>query len=285
MVTPMTMRGSALQLFLFGCLLVAAGWPALAQNTKNTGIPSNLNAGSRIALVIGNGAYERAPLRNPVNDARAMADSLRRLGFQVTLRTDVDLPKMIDAIEQFMRDGRRDDVRVFFYAGHGIQFRGKNYLVPVDVSLEAQEDIPTSLADLQEVVDHLERMGKGLNIIILDACRTFPLPGRFRAGTRGIPVKPVPGLAQITAPGGTFIAFSTAPGAVARDGAGAVHSVYTRHLLANLEIPGLTVEQVFKRVRVSVLNDTDQSQMPWENSSLIGDFCFKPGSRGQCPGG
>ena len=244
---------------------------------------SDESADTRLALVIGNGAYANAPLRNPVSDATAVANSLTRLGFRVRLRTDLDLSEMLDEMTRFVREGRKDAVRVFFYAGHGVQFRGKNYLLPVDARIDAVEQTPAAAADLQQMIDHLQRAQSGVNVVILDACRTYPLPLAQGPKVRGVPnAVRTNGLAQIAAPAGTLIAFSTSPGAVARDGA-AQHSVYARHLLANLEVAGITIEQIFKRVRTAVLRETEQSQLPWESSSLVGDFCFKPGAAGICP--
>jgi len=270
-------------LALHACLLVLLCAASAQAQPRDETLRSAAGTG-KIALVLGNGAYEQAPLRNPGTDAQAMADSLTRLGFRVTLRTDVTLTQMTDAMEQFTREGRNDDVRLFFYAGHGVQYRGRNYLVPVDANIQTPEDIPESGVDVQQLIERLQRSSKGFNVVILDACRSYPLPTvKFRGGTRGIEPPPAQGLAQVTAPNGTLVAFSTSPGAVARDG-NSGHSVYAKHLLANLETPGLTVEQLFKKIRIGVMRDTEQSQMPWENSSLTGEFCFKLGRRGQCPG-
>jgi uncharacterized caspase-like protein len=257
--------------------MAAAAPGAVAQE------PSLLRTGSRVALVVGNSAYQTAPLRNPVADAGAVADALTRLGFRVSLRTNLDLSQMLDALTRFARDTRNDDVRLFFYAGHALQSRGENYLLPVDAQIEAPEDVPLMAADVQQLVDHLQRSSKGVNIVILDACRTYPLPPKFRTGTRGgRPLPPAGGLAEVQAPRGTVIAFSTAPGSVAHDGP-AQHSVYVKYVLANIELPGLSLEELFKRVRAGVTRETQQAQMPWESSSLVGDFCFRPGPRGECP--
>ncbi len=242
-----------------------------------------LQSGSRVALVIGNSAYPTAPLRNPVADAGAVADALTRLGFRVSLRSNLDLSQMLDALTRFARDTRNDDVRVFFYAGHALQSHGENYLLPVDARIGEPDDIPLMAAEVQQLIDHLERSNKGVNIVMLDACRTYPLPPKFRPGTRGTrPVLPSSGLAEVEAPRGTVIAFSTAPGSVAQDGP-AQHSVYVKYVLANIELPGLSLEELFKRVRAGVSRETQQAQMPWESSSLVGDFCFRPGPRGECP--
>jgi uncharacterized caspase-like protein len=243
--------------------------------------------GSRSALIIGNGDYEPGALRNPANDAQALADALSRLGFRVTLKTDVDLSGMLHAMTRFVRETRNDNVRLFYYAGHALQHRGKNFLVPIDADIQTPHDIPTQAAEVQQLVDHMQRSEFGVNVVILDACRTYPITVQAKPRTRGVaptgPAAALPsGLAEIVAPRGTVIAFSTAPGAVARDG-DALHSVYAKHLLANMEVPGLTVEQLFKRVRDGVLRETQLAQTPWENSSLVGEFCFKAGPRGECP--
>jgi uncharacterized caspase-like protein len=268
------------RLILF--LWIVAALPTAALSAQPNA-QTSLQTGSRVALVIGNGSYNTAPLLNPVNDARAMADSLSRLGFQVALRTNLDLAGMLDAMTKFIRESRPEDVRLFFYAGHGLQVHGRNFLLPVDAKIDSENDIPTVAADVQQLVEHMQRIGTGVNVVILDACRTYPVPAGSRRGTRGVPSTRGLGLAEIVPPGGTIIAFSTAPGSVARDGT-AGNSIYTKHLLVNLQTAGLTIEQVFKRVRIGVLAESQQAQTPWENSSLVGDFCFKSGAGGECPG-
>ena len=257
--------------------VLALAIPAHAQ------LDANLRSGSKAALVIGNSSYSAHPLRNPVSDAKAMAEALTRLGFRVTLKTDAPLPEMLDVMTRFARETRSDDTRLFFYAGHGLQHRGRNYLIPVDAHIENAEDVISEAAELQQLIDHLQRSPRGVNIVILDACRTYPLASRFQPGTRGIPTRSQPGFVEVAAARGTFIAFSTAPGTVAKDGSNDRHSVFAKHLLANLDAPGLTLEQIFKRVRSGVISETDQAQVPWENSSLVGDFCFRLGPKGECP--
>lgn len=243
-------------------------------------------AASRIALVIGNGAYRSAPLKNPPGDATAVAAALRGLGYGVNLRHDTRLPELIEALREFSMRAPKASVRVLFYAGHGVQVKGRNYLVPVDADPQSEQEIQRQSADIGEFVDRLSAIPNGVNIVVLDACRVNPFaagvivgPGgrrlKFRGATPG-------GLASLDAPVGTLVAFSTAPNGVALDGATGEHSVYARHLLANLSTPGLQIEQLFKRVRIGVAEDTGRVQVPWESSSLTANFCFKADEKGRC---
>lgn len=244
------------------------------------------DTGSRIALVIGNGAYRTAPLKNPPGDAAAVAAVLRDLGYAVTLRQNTRLPELIESLREFSIRAPKAAVRVVFYAGHGVQVKGRNYLVPIDADPQSEEDIQRQSADVGEFVDRLSAIGRGANIVVLDACRVNPFAGgvivgpdgrrlKFRGATPG-------GLASLDAPVGTLVAFSTAPNGVALDSAGSEHSVYARHLLANMAMPGLQIEQLFKRVRIGVAEDTGRVQVPWESSSLTADFCFKSDANGRC---
>jgi uncharacterized caspase-like protein len=240
----------------------------------------------RVALVIGNGDYPFSPLRNPTNDARKMAELLRGLGFEVDYRENAGLRTMIDAIRTFVLRAKSFDVRLFYYAGHGVQVDGKNYLIPTDAEIQSEQDIAAKSADMNEMLTRLGQTTTGMNIVILDACRNNPFAEGATVAADGRRLKfrgPTPaGLAPVDAPTGTLIAYSTAPGAVAIDGAGVSNSLYTKHLLANLATPGLPIEQLFKRVRISVTQETKRLQVPWESSSLMGDFCFKTGSGGEC---
>ncbi|SEB09694.1 caspase family protein [Variovorax sp. YR216] len=244
------------------------------------------DTGSRIALVIGNGAYRTAPLKNPPGDAVAVAAVLRDLGYAVTLRQNTRLPELIESLREFSIRAPKAAVRVVFYAGHGVQVKGRNYLVPIDADPQSEEEIQRQSADVGEFVDRLSAIGRGANIVVLDACRVNPFAGgvivgpdgrrlKFRGATPG-------GLASLDAPVGTLVAFSTAPNGVALDSAGSEHSVYARHLLANMAMPGLQIEQLFKRVRIGVAEDTGRVQVPWESSSLTADFCFKSDANGRC---
>ena len=233
-----------------------------------SGISAEEKASSaRVALVVGNGAYTSAPLKNPVNDARAMARALQDLGFEVQLGENLGQQGFIEALRKF--GGRLREtggVGLFYYAGHGMQVKGSNYLIPVDSSIQGEDEIRYMAIDANQVLDKMADSGNRLNIVILDACRDNPFARSFRSRQSG--------LAQMDAPSGMLIAFATAPGAVAYDGEG-VNSVYTKYLLRNLTLPGFPVELVLKRVREEVARETGQKQIPWESSSLLGDFYFK----------
>lgn len=222
----------------------------------------------RTALVIGNGAYRDAPLRNPVNDARDMAAKLRELGFQVIERFDADRQTMRQALREFEQQLRqRRGAGLFYYAGHGVQLKGQNYLIPVGVDIRQEFEIPDEGVDADAVLRAMESAGNDLNIVILDACRNNPFIRGFGASR---------GLARMDGPAGTFIAYATGPGAVSLDGGTGRNSPYTRHLLAAISVPGLKLEQVFKQVLVAVEQETGGAQIPWVASSLRGDFYFLP---------
>ncbi len=226
-------------------------------------------AESRVALVIGNGAYQEAPLKNPVNDARDMATKLRELGFQVIDRFDADRQTMRQALREFEQRLRQQrGVGLFYYAGHGVQLKGQNYLIPVGVDIRQEFEVPDEALDADAVLRAMESAGNELNIVILDACRNNPFTRSL--GSAG------PGLARMDGPAGTFIAYATAPGAISQDGNEGRNSPYTRYLLAAMSTPGLGLEQVFKRVLVAVERETGGAQIPWVASSLRGDFFFRP---------
>ena len=220
----------------------------------------------RVALVLGNDKYANAPLRNPVNDATAVAAKLREVGFDVVLRTNVSQREMTRAVRDFGEKITPGSVALFYYAGHGMQARGKNYLIPVDADITTESSISVEAIDVERVLDQLG--AARVSMVVLDACRNNPFERRFRAGAGA-------GLAQIDAPAGTLIAYSTAPGKIALDGEGR-HAPYTEALLKAIDTPGLRVEDVFKQVRISVLKTTASKQIPWESSSLTGDFLFRP---------
>lgn len=236
-----------------------------------------VQAERRVALVIGNSAYSSLPLKNPVGDARALSSRLRDLGFQVTLKENLGFRNMLDAMQDFVVRNKSSDVRLIFYAGHGFQVGGRNFLVPVDADLSARDsmNVRYASADLNEFVDRLDQIRHGVNIVIVDACRRDPLAVGMGGRGRGLGDSTTTGFAQMVAPQGTLIAFSTSPGTIASDGSTG-NSPYIKHLLANIGTASLPVEQMFKRVRVGVAKETQQSQVPWETSSLTGDFCFQP---------
>lgn len=222
-------------------------------------------AEQRVALVIGNNAYPAAPLKNPVNDARAMARSLNQMGFEVILRTNLNQKAMVNALREFGARLREGGVALFYYSGHGMQVKGRNYLIPVDADIRGEDEVPYMSMDMAQVLDKLEAARSRANLVILDACRNNPFIRTFRSSRVG--------LAQMDAPGGTLLAFATAPGSEARDG-DEENGVYTKHLLAHMATPMLPVEVMFRRVRESVTAETKNRQIPWESSSLTGDFYF-----------
>lgn len=221
----------------------------------------------RMALVIGNSAYDFSPLKNPVNDAKAMADSLSRLGFEVTLLLDGNQEQMEAAIDKFGRQMSAGKlVGLFYFAGHGVQVDGSNYLIPTDAVIKRQSDVRYKAVNIGQVLGAMEGEDN-LQIVILDACRDNPLPRSFRSAGRG--------LAKIDGPKGTIIGFATSPGSVAADGEDD-NGIYTKHLLNTMQVPGLTIEEVFKRVLQGVNQETGGQQIPWMESSFTGNFLFIP---------
>ena len=229
-------------------------------------------AQERVALVIGNGKYAHAgALPNPANDARDVAKALRDIGFDVSQGADLDRSGMERLIRDFLRKASASKVALLFYAGHGMQIDGRNYLVPVDAKLETASDLNFETIDLDRVLDSFNDPQRA-TIVVLDACRDNPLARSFasrlgasRSGAVGT------GLAAYANPGtGTLIAFATAPGKVALDGQGA-NSPFTIGLVKHLRTPGLEVRQLLTRVRRDVADATGNRQIPWDNSSLLGD--------------
>jgi len=226
----------------------------------------------KTALVIGNSAYPNAPLRNPKNDAVAMTATLEELGFEVLSYIDISRSEMRQAIQDFGDlISEKKGLGLFYYAGHGLQYQGKNFLVPVDAKIERSYQIEDECIRADQVLKMMELYGNPMNIIIMDACRNNPYTRSFRDMTQGL-AKPD------NAPVGSLVAFATAPGSVASDGEGD-NGLYTQELIKAMKIPGLSIEQMFKQVRNRVLDITNNEQTPWENSSLRGEFYFaKPKS-------
>lgn len=221
----------------------------------------------RTALVIGNSKYEFSPLSNPANDARDMAGLLKKLGFVVTLKINANQEQMEGAINNFGKKLSAGGVGLFYYAGHGVQMNGQNYLIPVGSKIKRQKDVRYKAVNVGQVLDEMGYAGNGFNIAILDACRDNPLPKSFRSSARG--------LTRVNSPEGTLIAFSTSPGSTAADGEGR-NGLYTKYLLKFMKTPGISVEEVLKRVSRSVKNETHKKQSPWMESSFSGDFYFIP---------
>ena len=230
--------------------------------------PSAVSALPRAALIIGNTRYSEAPLRNPVNDAKAIAGELQRLGFNVNLQLDAGRAQMAGAIQSFGAElAKSKGVGLFYYAGHGAQLAWRNYLIPVDATIEKLEDMREKTVELKSLLDGLIRAGNPMSVIILDACRDNPF------GTK-VPMEQK-GLSQFDAPPGSLLAYSTSPGHTAADGEG-TNGLYTENLLRELEAPETKIEDVFKRVRLAVRRRSQGLQIPWESTSLEEDFYFRP---------
>ena len=231
----------------------------------------------RVALVIGNSAYQGdlPALPNPANDAKLMAKTLKSVGFDVVEAEDATQDAMKKAIAEFsdkLAAAGSEGTGLFFYAGHGLQVAGENYLIPIDAKIKSERDVDLVSISANTVLKQMDFAGSAVNIIILDACRNNPLPSSARSAGRG--------LAEIkTTARGSFIAYSTSPGSTAADGDG-TNSPYTTALAATITQPGLSIADVFQEVRTKVLASTGNSQTPWDSSSLTGRFYFKPPEAG-----
>ena len=224
---------------------------------------------NRSALVIGNSTYRVSPLRNPVNDANLMSSTLRDLGFEVrthtNLQTQNDMKRVVREFGLYAKS--RGGVALVFYAGHAIQINGKNYLLPTQANIASEDYVDLECLDADEIFVALNLAGTTTNLVILDACRDNPFAGVFRSTANR-------GLASVSrAPGGTMIAFATAPGSVASDGNGS-NGLYTEELVKVMKQTGISIENVFKEVRRNVMSRSNGAQQPWENSSLLEDFYF-----------
>jgi hypothetical protein len=219
----------------------------------------------RIALIMGNSAYKQTPLANSASDARLMASRLRSQQFTVFDHYDAgqkDMKRAVQAFSQKIQEAGGDAVVFIYYAGHGVQVKGENYLIPVDANIHTEGDIDIDAVSVSSVMSMLDSTHPRLSVVVLDACRTNPF-GYSRSADRG--------LARVDAPSGSLVAFSTAPGRAAKDGDGG-NSPYTAALAQTLGEPGLKIEEVFKKVRVAVQAATNGEQVPWETTSLTGDF-------------
>lgn len=223
----------------------------------------------RLALVIGNGGYQNGKLKNPPNDATAVTGVLRELGFEVTSGIDKSQHEMKQMIREFGQRLRANGgVGLFYFAGHGVQAKGRNYLIPVDADIQAEADLEDQAVDVNYLLRFLDDAENALNIVILDACRNNPFTRSFRSAQEG--------LAQVRAPTGTLIAYATAPDSAAADGVGA-NSPYTQELMKQLRVSGVLVETVFRRVTEQVSSRTNGKQEPWFSANVKGDFYFSGG--------
>ncbi len=255
-----------LALFLVLALLAPISAPAASEQEPP----------SRIALVIGNSNYETIPmLPNPRRDASAIADSLERLGFEVRRVLDGDQKDFEKALLAFAADRRSADIALFYFAGHGIQINGENYLLPVSIKAPKVEAILEQSLGLNDVRAEMQRTDPGLTIIILDSCRDNPFGPMLtqRTGETVTPISIGQGLAKVSGAAGMLIAYATQPGEVAYDGFGE-HSPFTESLLAYLEKPGLEIRLMLGRVREQVVEETQGGQVPWVEEAVLGEFYF-----------
>ena len=228
---------------------------------------SPINNLPRFALIVGNSRYSEVPLKNPANDASAIAEQLRRVGFTVTLKLDAGRQEMVDAIQSFGNNlAKQKGVGLFYFAGHGAQLAWRNYLIPVDAVIEQVSDMQTRAVDVGTLLNGLTKAGNPMNVVILDACRDNPF-GKARVEQRG--------LSQLDAPPGTLLAYATSPGNVAADGEGK-NGLYTEYLLREMQAREAKIEDIFKRVRLNVRRESQGRQIPWESTSLEEDFYFLP---------
>lgn len=226
---------------------------------------ASAGAAERVALLIGNNNYSTTPLRNAVNDAKDLGDALKELGFHVIVKENASRREMIEAIREFDKALEGANAALFFYAGHAMQFKDRNYLIPIDAAMGSEEDVTFFSVEVAQIFDRMDRARTRFNFIILDACRDNPFAASFKVSSSG--------LAQMSTPSGTLIAYATSPGSVAADGFGR-NGIYTKHILQNVKVPDLPVEIMFKRVREAVERETRKLQTPWDSSSLKGDFAF-----------
>jgi hypothetical protein len=246
---------------LFSLLLLAPLlWPGLACAEQD----------KRVALVIGNAAYGVGPLRNPVNDARDMAEKLRELGFpreNIVYRENLKLREIAPMLREFRSKLDRNTVAVVYYAGHGLQLNGENFLPTVDARIAREEDVQLNSLRLRHIIELMGASGIRMSLIFLDACRATP----FASGSNAV----AGGLAREQLPSGSLLSYATRPGDVAADGEGR-NGTYTAELLRHIGEPGLTVEQMLKRVVSGVRRSTKGRQDPWMEGSIEGDFYFRP---------
>ena len=254
--------GSLLTFVHTGSALAEAANAAISDGVRS--LPTE----KRVALVIGNANYQTAPsLANPSNDARSVAKLLNTAGFEVTAATDLTRSDMVKAVDDFISrvaDRGPNAVAMIYYAGHGVQLEGENYLLPVDAKISKLSDLDGNSLRLVDLMGTLETISSRLRIVVLDACRNNPFPDVDDSGR---------GLAIVDAPKGSIVGYSTAPGMVAHDGDGN-HSPYTSAFLNIARQPNLPIEQLFKRVRLEVNTATGGKQTPWESSSLNSEFYF-----------
>ena len=241
-------------------LLLGLAWSVLSQGAQAA-------TESRLALLIGNSVYKNSPLANPVNDVRLMEAALKESGFTVIKAENASIREMRRLVRNFGDKLKATGgVGLFYFAGHGVQVRGENFLVSTDSDIRNEDEVADDSINANVVLEKMQSAGNRVNLVILDACRNNPFGVRSRNTASG--------LANMNAPSGSLVAYSTAPGAVASDGNGN-NGLYTEHLAKVIRQPGLPVEEVFKQVRAAVRRDSKNQQTPWENTALEGQFYFR----------
>lgn len=262
--SPRASLARALVFAVTSMSIVVAG-ASLAQDRNETRAKPQE---ARVALVIGNSDYRTAPLDNPANDASDLAAALEKQGFNVLVRENVGERGLKEAVDVFAKHLKKGGIGLFFFAGHGIQLKDQNFLLPVDVGFESEADVSFKSVSAEYVLSRMAEAGNRINIVILDACRNNPLQLSRKTINKGLGVMNV-GRAEK----GTFIAYATSPGSTAADGSGR-NGLYTKHLLRSLESQDSDIDKVFGRVRTGVVQDTNGEQVPWTSSSVIGSFYF-----------
>jgi hypothetical protein len=233
---------------------------SITQNSSNT------QQQKRVALVIGNANYQVGKLDTPLNDATDMEAALKELGFEVILLKDSSKRQMDEALDQFSTRINQGYVGLFYYAGHGVQVEGENYFIPVNAQIKAEKDVEYESIPLGKILGRMESAGNRINLVILDACRDNPFRKFSRSSSRGLTI-------PVQTASGTLIVFATAPGKVASDGMGR-NGLFTSYLLKYIKTPNLDVDLMLRQVRSNVAKDTNNYQVPWNSSSLIGEFAF-----------
>ena len=223
------------------------------------------NNGKRLAIVIGNSNYQARPLKNPVNDAKDVGNALQKAGFKVIELYDADLDEMRSSINKFSESLVNYEVGLVFYSGHGIEFSGRNYFIPVNANIKTEDEIPRQGFDATTIVEKMSRNNVKTSIFIIDACRNAPVFSKFKSAKSG--------LSSMQVTNGSIVAFSAAPGQVAIDG-NERNSPYTKALLQQIQIPNKKIEEVMKDTGRLVNENSGGRQIPWYNSSLVGDFYF-----------
>ncbi len=226
-------------------------------------------AAKRTALVIGNAGYRNAPLSNPVNDARDVGAVLKRIGFDVILKLDADKGTMKEALRSFRKKLSRSEIGLFYYAGHGMQINGTNYLIPVKNNIREEWEVESEALSANRFLAAMQAAGSPMNIVILDACRDNPFKRSFRTSEKG--------LAKMDAPPGTVIAYATSAGSVAADGTGR-NGTYTAALLENIQAPGMDVQRMFNQTGLDVMRQTRNTQVPWLSTTPIPEYFLAGGS-------